>query len=106
MDMSSMRSNGGSMSMVFTTDHSTPLFSSQWTPTTGGGYAGTCIFLVALAILSRVLLAYRHFQEHRWHDKAVKRRYVIVAGESDADRERQAVGKGGEKGYPHVTRPG
>lgn len=87
-----------SMSMVFTTDHSTPLFSSQWTPTTSGAYAGTCIFLVVLAIISRVLLATRHKVEHQWHDKAVNRRYILVAGETETDRERQFFGaKGAEK---------
>lgn len=102
MDMSGtsssgMSSNMSSMSMVFTTDHSTPLYSSQWTPTSTGGYAGTCIFLIVLAVIGRLLLAYRHVMEHRWHDKAVNRRYIVVAGETDADRERQAIGKGGEK---------
>ncbi|KAK4548129.1 hypothetical protein LTR36_009998 [Oleoguttula mirabilis] len=98
MDMTdSSSSSSTSMSMVFTSDHSTPLFSSAWTPTSTGGYAGTCIFLVVLAVISRLLSAYRHTVEHRWHDKAVNRRYVIVAGETEADRERQALGKGGEK---------
>ncbi|EMC94691.1 hypothetical protein BAUCODRAFT_73194 [Baudoinia panamericana UAMH 10762] len=86
-----------SMSMVFTNDHSTPLFSSAWTPTTTGAYAGTCIFLIVLAVISRLLLAYRHVLEQKWHDRAVNRRYVLVAGQTEADRERQAIGKGGEK---------
>ncbi|KAK4506963.1 hypothetical protein PRZ48_000696 [Zasmidium cellare] len=90
MDMSgsssSSSSHSMSMSMVFTTDHSTPLFSSQWTPTTTGAYAGTCIFLILLAIISRLLLAYRSTLERKWHDKAVNRRYVRVAGETPAER--------------------
>lgn len=73
--------------MVFTTDHSTPLYSSQWTPSTTGAYAGTCIFILILGIISRFLLAYRHLLEAKWHDKAVRRRYVMVAGESTAERE-------------------
>lgn len=85
------------MAMVFTNDHSTPLFSSQWTPKSTGAYAGTCIFLIVFAIISRCLLAYRHKLEHYWHDKAVNRRYIIVAGETEADRERQAIGLGGDK---------
>ena len=92
MDMSNMHSGhstGMSMSMVFTTDHSTPLYSSQWTPTSSGGYAGTCIFLVVLAIISRLLQAYRHLLEVKWHDRAVQRRYVVIAGESPAQREKQ-----------------
>lgn len=85
------------MSMVFTTDHSSPLYSSSWTPSSSGGYAGTCIFLVILAVISRVLLAYRTTLEHKWHDRAANRRYIMIAGQTEADRERQAIGKGGEK---------
>lgn len=93
----SLSSSMSSMSMVFTTAHNTPLFSSQWTPTSGGSYAGTCIFLAILAVISRLLFAYRQKVERRWHDKAINRRYIIVAGETEADRERLAIGKGGEK---------
>jgi len=81
--------SGMSMSMVFTTDHSTPLYSSAWTPTSTGAYAGTCIFLAVLGIISRLLLAYRHILELKWHDKAVKRRYVIVAGDNATERGSQ-----------------
>jgi hypothetical protein len=76
-----------SMSMVFTTDHSTPLYSSAWTPTTTGAYAATCIFIIALGISSRLLLAYRHRLEAKWRDNAIKRRYVMVAGEPEAERD-------------------
>ncbi|KJX92233.1 ctr copper transporter like protein [Zymoseptoria brevis] len=79
-----------SMSMVFTTDHSTPLYSSAWTPTTAGAYAATCIFIVVLGIISRMLLAYRGKLEAAWHDKAVERRYVMVAGEPEAERDSPA----------------
>ena len=89
--MSAMAHSGSSMSMpmVFVTDHSTPLFSSLWTPTTTGSYAGTCIFLVILAVISRLLQAYRRIREIKWHDKAVKRRYVVIAGETTEQREKQ-----------------
>lgn len=86
-----------SMSMVFTNDHSTPLFSSAWTPTSSGGYAGTCIFLVVLALVSRMIGAYRHILEVKWHNNAVRRRYITVAGETEADRERQMGLQGSEK---------
>lgn len=77
-DMSTM-SGMGSMSMVFTTAHNTPLYSSAWTPTSTGAYAGTCIFLILLAVIARLLQASRHVLEQRWHDQAIKRRYVVVA---------------------------
>lgn len=92
MDMSSSSSSSdsttmSSMSMVFTNDHSTPLFSNAWTPTSTGAYAGTCIFLIILAIIARGLQAWRHTLETRWHDRAVNRRYVVVAGK-DGEAER------------------
>lgn len=80
--MSSMSSMTHSMSMVFTTDHSTALYASAWTPRTTGAYAGTCIFLIVLGIISRLLLAFRQVLEAKWHDKAVNRRYVVAAGEA------------------------
>jgi len=85
------------MSMVFGDSHDTPLLSSAWTPSSSGAYAGTCIFLVVLAIISRLIVAYRHVLEVKFHNKAMNRRYVVVAGETEADRERQAIGRGGEK---------
>lgn len=53
--MMSMRN----MMMVFFNSADTPLFSEEWTPTTQGQYAGTCIFLIVLAIAMRLLLALR-----------------------------------------------
>ncbi|KAK6437154.1 hypothetical protein LTR95_006649 [Oleoguttula sp. CCFEE 5521] len=100
MDMGSSSSSSGSMSMmsmVFTNDHSAPLYTSTWTPKTSGGYAGTCIFVVILAVISRLLIAYRHVLESKWHDKAVKRRYIKVAATTEADRERQPSLSASEK---------
>lgn len=76
------------MPMVFTTGHSASLYSSQWSPSTTGGYAGTCIFLIILGIISRTIQAYRHVLEMKWHDRATKRRYVVLAGETPEDREK------------------
>jgi copper transporter 1 len=76
----------GSMSMVFTTVHNTPLYSKAWTPTTTGAYAGTCIFLVVLAMLSRLLQAWRHVLEQKFHDRAMARRYIVVRGEQEGDQ--------------------
>lgn len=92
--MSGMSSGG--MAMTFTNAHNTPLYSDRWTPTTTGGYAGTCIFLIVLAIISRLLLAYRHMVEQKWRDRAVNRRYVFVAGQTEADKERQGANVKGD----------
>lgn len=86
-----------SMAMVFTTDHNTALYSSAWTPTSTGAYAGTCVFLLTLGIVQRLLSAYRHLLEVKWHDKAVRRRYVVLAGETAERREAQLRMGGPEK---------
>ncbi|KAF2672746.1 hypothetical protein BT63DRAFT_409836 [Microthyrium microscopicum] len=48
-----------SMAMTFISSTMTPLFSMAWTPDSAGKYAGTCIFLIALATVFRLLLAIR-----------------------------------------------
>ncbi|KAL5118440.1 hypothetical protein ACEQ8H_003616 [Pleosporales sp. CAS-2024a] len=47
------------MDMTFFTSSKTPLFSTAWTPTSAGQYAGTCIFLIIFAAIFRALLAIR-----------------------------------------------
>lgn len=60
MDMggSSMMSSA-EMAMVFFQSVTTPLYSIAWTPQGQGSYAGTCIFLIVLALLHRILIALR-----------------------------------------------
>ncbi|KAJ5752730.1 hypothetical protein N7520_009647 [Penicillium odoratum] len=48
-----------SMDMVFYTSTSTPLWSSAFTPSTTGQYAGACIFLIAFTVIFRALIAFR-----------------------------------------------
>jgi len=59
MSSSSMMA-ASSMEMVFFAATSTPLWSQAWTPATTGQYAGTCIFLIALAVIHRLLTAARN----------------------------------------------
>ena len=61
-----------SMPMVFFTSTTTPLFSSRWSPTSTGSYAGTCIFLIALAVVFRGLLA----GKTSWSDDGMKKRSI------------------------------
>jgi hypothetical protein len=89
MDMDSSMS-GHSMPMAFTNAHDTPLFSNQWTPNSAGTYAGTCIFLIVLAVISRMLAAYRHVLEAKWYDRHVNRRYLTVSSEPIGDQEKAA----------------
>ncbi|KAH7176548.1 Ctr copper transporter [Dactylonectria macrodidyma] len=82
-DTSSSDSHSSSssiMTMIFQTQMATPLYASSWTPESAGAYAGTCIFLVVLAILGRALLAVKAVQEARWLDREAARRYVTVNG--------------------------
>lgn len=77
------------MKMVFYTANNTPLYSSDWQPHGTGPYAGTCIFLIILAVLFRGLMAGRHLLEHRWMDQQLNRRYVAVRGvPTEAERIR------------------
>ncbi|KAG6000913.1 hypothetical protein E4U21_004884 [Claviceps maximensis] len=84
MDGGSSSAHGGMstmmMGMTFQTNSATPLYANSWTPQSSGAYAGTCIFLVVLAIVARLLLAARSLQEARWLDKDLQRRYVVAQG--------------------------
>lgn len=76
-DMSSMMAT---MMVAFQNDMETTLYSEAWTPNSMGTYAATCIFLIVLAVVLRALFAVKSFQEARWLDQEMKRRYVVVNG--------------------------
>jgi len=67
------------MAMIFYNSHTTPLYSLQFAPSTTGGYAGACIFLIILSITFRGLFAVKHLLEARWANQAWNRRYIVVA---------------------------
>lgn len=85
-DSSNTSSHGSSsssiMAMVFQTQRQTPLYSDSWTPESAGAYAGNCIFLACLAIITRCLIAFKFVLEARWLDREAARRYVAVNGKS------------------------
>ena len=62
-------SSSHSMAMTFFTSGRTALFADSWTPTSDGQYAGTCVFLIVLAVVFRLLLALRPILEMRLWDK-------------------------------------
>ena len=68
------------MMNVFTVSTSASLFSAAWTPKSTGSYAGTCIFLIILAAVSRCLVAGKQILEHHWLDTELDRKYVSVRG--------------------------
>lgn len=77
---SSHASGHGGMSMVFITATNTPLYSDAWTPSSAGAYAGTCIFLIFLAVAFRAILTAKAYLDARAMQSAMKRRYVVVDG--------------------------
>lgn len=101
MDMSSSSSSSsssmGGMAMTFSNTHNTALYSNLWTPSSDGAYAGTCIFLIILAILDRGLFAFKAIMERRWLAAHLNRRHIVVAGKTpeagriDADAEAKAA---------------
>ncbi|KAK1990897.1 hypothetical protein LX36DRAFT_591669 [Colletotrichum falcatum] len=53
------------MTMTFFQAVQTPLYSTAWAPGSVGQYAGTCIFLIVLGSVLRVLLAVKPVLEER-----------------------------------------
>lgn len=83
----------------------TPLYSTMWTPTTPGQFAGTCIFLVVLAITFRGLLAAKAWKEAAWINAEFNRRYVTVVDRaskaesiaSDSNSEKMVLSANGRE---------
>ncbi|KAF2741116.1 Ctr copper transporter-like protein [Polyplosphaeria fusca] len=86
MDMggSTTTSSGHGMMSAFFTATNTPLYSESWTPSSAGAYAGTCIFLILLAVVLRALFTAKSYLEARAIETALKRRYVVVADQTSA----------------------
>jgi len=77
------------MTMAFFNSQETPLYSKGWSPSGTGGYAGTCLFLIILAVVYRSLFALKHILEARWTDQAWNRRYVVVADKQPVSERAQ-----------------
>lgn len=71
----------GGMGSAFFTATNTPLYSNSWTPNSAGAYAGTCIFLIILAIILRAAFTAKAHLDAQAVKSAMKRRYVVVEGE-------------------------
>jgi len=84
------------MMMVFYTSTSTPLYSAGWMPSGTGQYAGTCIFLIVLAVIFRGLLSLKSILEMKWLQNEMNRRYVFGSGNVRVD-DRTFQGGGMEK---------
>lgn len=92
---------GMSTSLFFSS--TTSLYSTAWTPANAGQYAGTCIFLVVLAITFRGLIAAKAWKEAAWMNAEFNRRYVTVVDRvskaesiiSDASSEKMVLSSNG-----------
>ena len=84
MDMDMGMASGHGMNMAFFAATNTPLYSAAWAPRNAGQYAGTCIFLIILAITLRAIFTAKSFLDAKALESALKRRYVVVAGEKGA----------------------
>ena len=93
MSMASDSMPMSTMEMTFYTSTTTPLFSRTWSPKNNGSYAGTCIFLVVLAIILRSMMAGKALMERRWRDQQPQRKLILEcelpmeAGRLDTDIE-------------------
>ncbi|KAK9238641.1 Ctr copper transporter family-domain-containing protein [Lipomyces kononenkoae] len=61
-------------SMSFHNSVSDFLFANAWTPSTRGQYAGTCIFLIVLAVIYRLIHVLKHRMERYYN--ALARQYA------------------------------
>lgn len=52
-------------------------------PMSIGACIGTCIFLVILAVIFRLPIAFKSVLEKRWIDAEVNRRYVVITKKSN-----------------------
>ncbi|KAI2620602.1 hypothetical protein GGR54DRAFT_601630, partial [Hypoxylon sp. NC1633] len=66
------------MVMTFFFSSTTSLFSKTWTPATSAQYAGTCTFLIVLAVVMRAMLALKPILEKSVWNPMVNREGVLI----------------------------
>ncbi len=102
MDAADMPMGMSSMAMTFFESATTPLFWDWWTPRSGGQYAATCVFLIVLAVTTRVMFALgpvlnmtsRAPRRHHHHPTGAK----LLPQRTGTDLEESGGGEGGETG--------
>lgn len=76
------------MSSTFTLATTTPLFLHAWQPSTALEYALTCLFLVSLASLTRILIAIRPVLESAsWRRRPTVAKYVRQNDDEHKDHD-------------------
>ncbi|KAI1451535.1 hypothetical protein F4805DRAFT_471581 [Annulohypoxylon moriforme] len=85
--------NDSEMSMTFFVSSTTSLFSKAWTPRSPAEYAGTCIFLIVLAVIMRFMLALKPVLEKSiWH-AAVESRGELLPDEEGSYQKEDMTGR-------------
>ncbi|KAK9370357.1 Ctr copper transporter family-domain-containing protein [Lipomyces kononenkoae] len=91
-------------SMSFHTSFTDFLFAQQWTPSSRGQYAGTCIFLIVLAVIYRMIHVLKHRMERYYNARA--RQYsrsmstASLQTEKDGTFEKSVAGTTAEPDRP------
>ena len=78
------------MMMVFFSATNTPLYSTAWMPNRTGQYAGTCIFLIALSVIFRGLMALRCNFGILWARRSQQQRQGLITHDTDTEYLKQA----------------
>ncbi|WDK21138.1 ctr copper transporter [Colletotrichum graminicola] len=93
MSSSSMSMSMADMTMTFFQSVTTPLYSDAWMPGNKGQYAGSCIFLIILGSILRILLALKPVLEERLSRNTTT--HTTQVTESAKDAESGEAGKAG-----------
>ena len=96
-DMGEISMSMADMVMVFFSSSRTPLFSEAWTPSGEGYFAGTCIFLIALSCILRVMLALKPSLEAGFWRSYVARDTEEFVTASQVAQDKSAPGRGMEQ---------
>ncbi|KAI8957695.1 hypothetical protein F5Y11DRAFT_338733 [Daldinia sp. FL1419] len=67
------------MAMTLFFSSKTPLLSNSWTPKTSTEYAGTCIFLITLAAVVRIMLASKPILERSFWNAELELRAELIS---------------------------
>lgn len=89
------------MPVVFFNSYTTPLFSKAWTPSDPAAYAATCIFILLLGVVHRLLIAFRNilFKEPLAVDVAARGEKAGLPPPTGEDDETSAcLGHGSDAG--------
>ncbi|EXL39201.1 hypothetical protein FOCG_18188 [Fusarium oxysporum f. sp. radicis-lycopersici 26381] len=70
---------------MFSTGTGTPLYSSAWIPISVDNYAGTCLFLIAIGVILRSLVAVKSVLARRGIDAELNSRYVAVKKKANSE---------------------